>query len=64
MRFFLGMIFGALLLLAAAYAHYNHSGDPAQMRGNMVNWTVVSDNWQSVKARVQREWAQLSTTKL
>jgi hypothetical protein len=30
----------------------------------MVNWNVVSENWQSVKSRVQREWAQLSTQKL
>jgi hypothetical protein len=64
MRFFLGMIFGALLLLAGAYIHDDHSSDPALQQRNMVNWSVVSENWQSVKARVQREWAQLSTTKL
>lgn len=64
MRFFLGMIVGALLLLVGAYIHDDHSSDPALRQGNMVNWTVVNEKWTAVKSRVQREWAQLSTTQL
>jgi hypothetical protein len=64
MRFFLGMIFGALLLVAVAYIHDDHSSDAALQPRNMVNWNVVSENWQALKTRVQQEWAQLSTTRL
>lgn len=64
MRFFLGMLFGALLLFVGVYLHDDHSSDPALHQGNMVNWTVVSEKWAAVKSRAQREWAQLSTTNL
>jgi hypothetical protein len=60
MRFLLGMIFGALLLLFGAYLHDNHSGDATARQNNMVNWSAVSGNWNAMKSRVQREWAQLS----
>lgn len=61
MRFLLGMIFGAFLLFAGVYAYDNHSADLAQRQGNIVNWDVVSDKWSAAKARVQKEWAQLSS---
>ena len=64
MRFLLGMIFGALLLVAGAYLYDNHGSDPAARQRNMVNWNVVSENWTAVKSRVQREWANISSIKL
>jgi hypothetical protein len=64
MRFFLGMIFGALLLIGVAYVLDNQSADAVAKQRNMVNWNVVSENWTAFKSRVQREWAQLSTRKL
>jgi hypothetical protein len=64
MRFLLGMIFGALLLIAGAYLYDNQSADAAARQRNMVNWNVVSENWNALKSRVQREWATISSTKL
>jgi len=64
MRFLLGMIFGAFLLLAGAYLHDDHGSDPALQERNMVNWNVVSEKWTAAKVRVQEEWTQLSSTKL
>jgi hypothetical protein len=64
MRFLLGMIFGALLLLFGAYVYDDHSSDPALQRRNMVNWSIVSENWTAMKSRMQREWANLSSTRL
>jgi hypothetical protein len=67
MRGFLGMIVGALLTVAGAYAFDNF-----QARGNavakpMVNWDVVRDNWNGVQAslrdvgnRVHDEWVKRS----
>ncbi|MCC6948230.1 MAG: hypothetical protein IT539_10735 [Bradyrhizobiaceae bacterium] len=64
MRFLLGMIFGAFLLFAGAYLHDDHSSDPALQQRNMVNWSVVSETWTAAKTRLQKEWTQLSSTKL
>jgi hypothetical protein len=64
MRFLLGMIFGASLLVLSAHVSDDHTGDAARRQQNLVNWNVVAQKFTNVKTRVQREWAQLSTTRL
>jgi hypothetical protein len=64
MRFLLGMIFGASLLVLGAHVYDDHTGDSARRQGNLVNWQVVGEKVTSVKSRVQREWATLSSIRL
>lgn len=65
MRLILGMLLGALLLLAGAYYHDSMqtstvaSGPSATDNRPMVNWDVVEANWKSFKVRVQEGWADL-----
>ena len=61
MRLFLGMILGALLTVTAAWIYDSGRADQAGLQRTMVNWDVVSENWQAAKARVQREWTQISS---
>jgi len=58
MRFLLGLILGAFILGASIYIHDANVGVGERA---MVNWDVVSENWQAAKTRVGREWAQLSS---
>ncbi len=60
MRLLLGMILGAMLTVTAAWIYDSGRADQAGLQRTMVNWDVVSENWQAAKARVQREWTQLS----
>lgn len=65
MRLILGMILGALLLLAGAYYHDSMStstvasGPNASEQRPMVNWDVVEANWNTFKIRVREGWASL-----
>jgi hypothetical protein len=67
MRTFLGMILGALLTVAGAYLYDSMqtssvaTGPSAGAHRTMVNWDVVSQNWQSLKLRTQAEWNKLSS---
>ncbi len=54
MRFLLGMIFGALLTVAAAYIADSRS-DPLQ-GGRMVNWTVVGEKMSDLTVDLRRIW--------
>jgi hypothetical protein len=54
MRFLLGMIFGALLTVAAAYISDSRS-DPLQ-GGRMVNWTVVGERVSDLTVDLRRMW--------
>jgi hypothetical protein len=60
MRVFLGMILGACLTVGAAYFYDAGRSDQAGLQRPMVNWDVVSENWQAAKLRVQHEWSELS----
>lgn len=73
MRFFLGMIFGALLTIAGAYSYDVLTGRIADSVATasddrpMVNWDVVSKNWQAIETsvremaqRVQDQWSKRS----
>lgn len=61
MRVFLGMILGAMLTVFAAYVYDSGRTEQAGIQRQMVNWDVVSENWNAAKARVQREWTQISS---
>jgi hypothetical protein len=65
MRLILGMLLGALLLIAGAYYHDSMqtstvaSGPGATENRPMVNWDVVEANWNSLKIRLQDGFADL-----
>lgn len=65
MRLILGMLLGALLLVAGAYYHDSMqtstvaSGPSATANRPMVNWDVVEANWNSLKVRLQDGFADL-----
>ena len=60
MRLIVGMLLGALLLVAGAYYHDSmQTSTTAPQARPMVNWDVVETNWNSVKLRVQEGWADL-----
>lgn len=65
MRLILGMLLGALLLIAGAYYHDSMrtltvaSGPTAIENRPMVNWDVVEANWNSLKNRLQDGFADL-----
>jgi hypothetical protein len=65
MRFFLGMIVGALLLVGAVYlSDASISGpattDAAEQRP-MVNWDVVDHNWQNFTHGVRNTWNRIAS---
>ena len=65
MRLILGMLLGAVLLVAGAYYHDSMhtsavaSGPGATENRPMVNWDVVEANWSSFKIKVQNGFADL-----
>jgi uncharacterized ferredoxin-like protein len=64
MRFLLGIIVGAALTILTAYvvdSRTNVAGIEATTR-QMVNWDVVSQNWQQFSDRVRGEWRRLTTS--
>lgn len=67
MRTFLGMILGALLLVAGVYVHDSMvtstvaSGEVAQSSRTLVNWDVASSDWNIMKTRAHEDWVRLSS---
>jgi hypothetical protein len=64
MRFLLGIIVGAALTILTAYvvdSRTNVAGIETTSR-QMVNWDVVSQNWQQFSDRVRGEWRRLTTS--
>jgi len=67
MRTLLGMVLGALLTVAGAYAYDGYTLRNDVGARPMVNWDVVRTNWDGVEAslremgnRVHDEWAKRS----
>jgi hypothetical protein len=60
MRFVLGIVVGAILVIGVAYIH-DASIDPAKDVGSraMVNWDVVSESLRGLNAWLHDEWAWL-----
>ena len=67
MRVFLGMILGALLLVAGVYIYDSMSTSPvaggqmAQADRTIVNWDVAATDWNAFKARAHSDWIKLSS---
>ena len=64
MRFILGLILGAALTVGGAYVSdtASRSGSGAEQRP-MVNWDVVSKNFDSVSAMIKQGWNKLTGDK-
>jgi hypothetical protein len=65
MRVFLGMILGALLLVAGVYDSMSTStvasGEVAQANRTIVNWDVAATDWATLKLRAHNDWIRLSS---
>ncbi len=65
MRVFLGMILGALLLVAGVYAYDSTStvasGQTTSESRTIVNWDVAAADWHALKTRAQTDWIRLSS---
>ncbi len=67
MRVFLGMILGALLLVAGVYVYNSQStstvasGQNAAVSRTIVNWDVASADWNAFKSRAHEDWIRLSS---
>jgi hypothetical protein len=67
MRVLLGMILGALLLVAGVYISDSMStstvasGDVAPGSRTIVNWDVATADWNAMKLRAHDDWVRLSS---
>jgi hypothetical protein len=67
MRVFLGMILGALLLVAGVYSYDSMQtssvagGPAAQANRTIVNWDVAATDWHALKTRAHDDWIKLSS---
>ena len=67
MRLLLGMILGALLLVAGVYIYDAQStstvanGQTASANRTIVNWDVAEADWNLLKRRAQDDWVKLSS---
>jgi hypothetical protein len=69
MRVFLGMILGALLMVAGVYIYDSMStstvatgtGQVAQANRTIVNWDVAAVDWSALKSRAHEDWIKLSS---
>jgi hypothetical protein len=67
MQLFLGMILGALLLVACVYIYDSQAtssvanGQTASNSRTIVNWDVAATDWDALKARAHRDWIKLSS---
>ena len=67
MQTFIGMILGALLLVAGVYAYDSMktssvaNGQVAQTNRTIVNWDVAETDWQALKVRAHDDWIRLSS---
>lgn len=67
MQLLLGMILGAILLIAGVYVYDSQStssvanGQSASNAQTIVNWDVASADWRAVKARAHEDWIRLSS---
>jgi hypothetical protein len=67
MQTFLGMILGALLLIAGVYVYDSMqtssvaNGQVAQTNRTIVNWDVAARDWQALKVRAHDDWLRISS---
>jgi hypothetical protein len=67
MQTFLGMILGALLLIAGVYLYDSMqtstvaNGQTSQANRTIVNWDVAAIDWHALKARAHDDWTRISS---
>jgi hypothetical protein len=65
MRVLFGIIIGIFLTIGVAYIHDSTLNPPGSTSVTterpMVNWDVVTVNWQDLKARVSMGWRKLQS---
>jgi len=67
MQTFLGMILGALLLVAGVYLYDSMqtssvaNGQTSQTNRTIVNWDVAATNWHALKERAHDDWIRISS---
>jgi hypothetical protein len=67
MRVFLGMILGALLLVAGVYAYDSQTtsivanGQNASNSRTIVNWDVAANDWNALRLQARNDWIRLSS---
>jgi hypothetical protein len=67
MQTFLGMILGALFLVAGIYIYDSMqtstvaNGEVAQAHRTIVNWDVAQTDWDALKVRAHNDWIRLSS---
>ena len=67
MRVFLGMILGALLLVASVYAYDSQTTSTVANSQNasnsrtIVNWDVAATDWNALKQQAHNDWIRLSS---
>jgi hypothetical protein len=67
MRVFVGMILGALLLVAGVYIYDSMqtstvaNGQVAQANRTIVNWDVAASDWEALKLRAKDDWIRISS---
>ena len=67
MQTFVGMILGALLLVACVYLYDSirtssvTNGQVAQTNRTIVNWDVAANDWQALKTRAHEDWVKISS---
>ena len=61
MRVLIGIILGVILTIGGAYLYDSHTAAPtASAQRPMVNWDVVSNNWNRLTERARAEWTRLA----
>jgi hypothetical protein len=67
MQTILGMILGALLLVACVYLYDSirtssaTNGQVAQTNRTIVNWDVAQSDWNKLKTRAHDDWVKISS---
>jgi len=67
MQTFVGMIFGALLLVGGVYVYDSMqtssvaNGQVAQANRTIVNWDVAAADWNALVARARQDWVRISS---
>ncbi len=65
MRVLFGIILGAVLTVGGAYLYDSHNAlnaanAPASVQRPMVNWDIVSNNWQHLTEKARSEWNRVT----
>ena len=65
MRVLIGIILGVILTIGGAYLYDAHNAVTAahanSLQRPMVNWDVVSSNWNRLTERARAEWTRLAS---